>query len=501
MGSLNGFMNDTISIALKPTIKQDLCYEALNNPVLDPEHLDPKDPEYGPLTVEVFFGGGADGGKSWAICESRLVNALRYPGYKSFIGRQELKRLMQSTFVTWKKVCRYHNIPQDEWKLNGQLHCIEFVNGSTIDLLDLSFRPSEDPLYERFGSLEYSDGAIEEAGEVHPLAREVLKSRVGRWMNEELGINPSLLETGNPKKNWTYHLFYLPFTKGELPIDRAFIQALHKDNPYGQRSYGKNLDRIQDPIMRARLKDGIWEYEDDPTALMNYASIADIFTNTLDEEDDEMAADRWMTVDVARGGKDKTVVTLWRGWFAYKILYRVKQDTRITAQWVAALAAEHEIPYSHIVIDEDGVGGGVIDNLRGVRGFLANSSPIEILEDSDEDEEVISNIPKQKVRFANLKAQCGYYLADKVNRHEIGVRTEDEQVREWLTHDLEQIKEANMDSDDKKRQLVPKEEVKIILGGRSPDFGDTFIMRAVFDMKPPKKPRETWQRHHSPQRR
>lgn len=490
-------MNETITLNLNPTYKQHLAYTALNTPVLDPEHLDPADPLYGALTVEVFFGGGADGGKSWAICESRLTNALRYPGYKSFIGRQELKRLMQSTYVTWMKVCKYHHIPRDEWKLDGAMHAIRFVNGSTIDLLDLSFRPSEDPLYERFGSLEYSDGAIEEAGEVHPLAREVLKTRVGRWMNEELGINPSLLETGNPKKNWTYHLFYKPWTKDQLPPDRIFIQALHKDNPHGERGYGKNLDRIQDPIMRARLRDGEWEYEDDPSALMNYAAIADIFTNAI-ADDEEDASDRWMSVDVARGGSDKTVVTLWRGWVAYRILYRTKQDTRITAQWVAGLALEHEIPYSHIVVDEDGVGGGVVDNLRGVRGFTANSSPIETM-DENEDEEIISNVPAQRVAFANLKAQCGYCLANKVNRHELAVRTEDEQIREWLTNDLEQIKEQNVDSDDKKRQLVPKEEVKIILG-RSPDFGDTFLMRSVFDLKPPARVRETWQRTHMPQR-
>ncbi len=487
---------DTIELTLKPTLKQHAAYQALETPVLDPEHLNPTDPLYGPLTVEVFFGGGADGGKSWAICESRLMNALRYPGYKSFIGRHELKRLMQSTYVTWLKVCGFHNIPRDEWKLDGQLHVIRFRNGSSIDLLDLSFRPSEDPLYERFGSLEYSDGAIEEAGEVHPLAREVLKTRVGRWKNDELGINPSLLETGNPKKNWTYHLFYKPAAKGELPPDRIFIQALHRDNPYGERSYGKNLDRIQDPIMRARLRDGNWEYEDDPAALMSYAAIADIFTNTVtDDEEDDESSDRWMSVDVARGGKDKTVVTLWRGWVAYKILYREKQDTRVTAEWVAGLAKEHEIPYSHIVVDEDGIGGGVVDNLRGVRGFLANASPIEIEPEEDEDEEN----PSEKVAYANLKAQCGYYLANKINRHELAARTEDEQIREWIADDLEQIKEANVDSDDKKRQLVPKEEVKIILG-RSPDFGDTFMMRAVFDLKPPKKKAETWQYRHTPTR-
>jgi len=37
--------------------------------------------------------GGAGGGKSWWICEKRLVRAYQYPGIKGFIGRKELKRL------------------------------------------------------------------------------------------------------------------------------------------------------------------------------------------------------------------------------------------------------------------------------------------------------------------------------------------------------------------------------------------------------------------------
>lgn len=489
-------MNETIELNLNPTYKQHLAYEALNTPVLDPT-------DGVPLTVEVFFGGGADGGKSWAICETRLLNALRYPGYKSFIGRTELKRLMQSTYVTWQKVCKYHNIPRDEWRLDGAMHTIHFRNGSSIDLLDLKYLPSEDPLYERFGSLEYSDGAIEEAGEVHPLAYEVLKTRVSRHLNSELGINPSLLMTGNPKKNWTYHLFFKPWKNNTLPSEMHFIQALHKDNQYGEASYGKTLDYIKDEVTRARLRDGNWEYESDPSSLIDFRAIADLFTASVDEgedaeEEDDFDDNSYMTADIARYGADKTVVFFWRGWKAYKILWREKQGTDETEDWLIGLARDEDIPYSHIVIDEDGIGGGVVDHMRGVRGFLANGTPLETMEDED-DKEVLSNKPKQSRAFLNLKTQCAYHAAEKINRHRAAVRTRDIQIREWLTADLEQIKEANVDSDDK-RQLVPKEEVKIILR-RSPDFGDNFIMRSLFDLKPPKKPQQTWQRTHSPQRR
>ena len=463
-----------MEITIEPTIKQDICYTDLNTPGIE----------------EVFFGGGAGGGKSWSICESRLINAIRFPGYKSFIGRNELKRLMQSTFLTWAKVCAHHKIPKDKWHLDGKYNVIELWNGSKIDLIDVAFQPS-DPLYERFGSLEYSDGAIEEAGETHPLAREVLKTRINRHLNDKYGINPCLLSTGNPKKNWTYHVFYKPWKNGTLPENMRFIQALYKDNPHAESSYGKTLGGIKDRVMQQRLRDGNWEYEDDPSVLMNYEAITDLFTNHLpidDEQGVEIPADKYATIDVARFGGDKIVLTLWRGWSAYKIMWKEKQSLETTKLWVKDNLAREGIPYSHTMADEDGVGGGLVDMMPGIKGFIANSSPMEVaVNDSSltlEEQDDKKKEPKKM--YANFKTQCAYILAEKVNNRLASVKTDDIQIKTWLIEDLEQIKEGNIDSDDKKKRLTPKEEVKETLG-RSPDFGDTMIMRAAFEIKEPQK--------------
>src|ERR1035437_1525919 len=251
-----------MNITLKPTFKQHQAYEALKDPTKD----------------IVFLGGGAGGGKSWLICESRLINAIRFPGYRSFIAREELKRLMQSTYITFTKVCKFHHIPESLWHLNGQYNYIEFTNGSRIDLIDLKYLPA-DPLYERLGSLEYTDGAIEAAGEVDFIAFDVIKSRVGRHMNTELNIHPSLLITGNPKDNWTKRLFYKPWKNNLLPPNIAFIQSLYNDNPYTAESYGKQLATISNEATKARLMDGNWDYDADPATLMSYDAITDLWTN------------------------------------------------------------------------------------------------------------------------------------------------------------------------------------------------------------------------------
>lgn len=430
-----------------------------------------------PIIRFPLFGGGAGGGKSWHVCEKRLVRAYQYPGLRAFIGREELKRLMQSTFVTWTKVCAHHKIPQDDWKLNGQYNYIEFKNGSRIDLLDLKYLPT-DPLYERLGSLEYTEGDIEEAGEVHFLAFDVLKSRVGRHLNKEYGILPKIGLTANPSKNWLYTVFYKPWKAGTLPPEYAFIQSLYRDNPHTAEDYGTQLHQITDKATRERLMFGNWEYDDDPSALISYDAITDLFTNSLtprkDAKGDAVPPEKYLTADIARNGGDRIVITLWKGLEAYRIETYQRQGTDITEDRIRTLLRDEQIPYSHAIVDEDGVGGGLVDHLKGIKGFVANSSPLEPKNKPDD-------APKEQ--YQNLKAQCTYIFADAVNRHQVAVRTDDAQVRELIIEDLEQMKRKDADKDGKLK-VLGKDEVKERLG-RSPDHGDSLMMRMWFELKPP----------------
>lgn len=453
-------------IRIQPTLKQHEAWEALKSKRV------------------AFLGGGAGGGKSWWLCESRLVNCYLYPGYKSFIGREELKRLMQSTYVTWNKVCAYHGIPRTDWKLNGQYNYIEFKNGSRIDLLDLKFLPS-DPLYERFGSLEYTDGAIEEAGEVNFLAYDVLQSRIGRHLNKDLNIKPTIAVTGNPKKNWMYKKFYKPNKDGTLPEDTAFIQSLYSDNPHTAESYEQQLKSIEDKATKQRLMFGNWEYDDDPTTMIDYDAIVDLWTNSVDESEE-----KYMVVDVARYGGDKITISLWKGLDCYRMEKYQYQGTDKTQDRIRTLSVEEKIPYSRIVIDDDGVGGGVVDNLRGTVGFVNNSAPIiEKVDGKVPMEEVNGELKEKKPNYANLKTQCAYKLADIINERKMAIRTEDEKMKEEIEEELEQIKTKDAD-DDKKLKIISKDDVKEAIG-RSPDYSDNLLMRMYFVIKPARKKKPT----------
>lgn len=454
--------NETIKLRVEPTYKQHLAWQIL------------EDNE----TEDFLFGGGAGGGKTWLGCEWLISMCQRYPNTRYFIARKTLKILKQTTLITFFKVCRKHRLKRDvHYRYHEQQSTIEWIEtGATIDLLEVKYQPS-DPDYEDLGSSEYTSGWIEEGGEIHFGAYDTLNTRVNRQLNDKYGILGKILITCNPKKNWLYKVFYKPWKDGTLPKNMKFLQSLVGDNPKNELGYKQKLLGIKNASKKQRLLYGKWEYEDDPAVLIDFESLSDLFTNSIEE-----SSERYMTVDVARFGEDKTVLTLWKGLESYKTIIRSKQGTNVTIGLVRDTARDERIPYSHIAIDEDGVGGGVVDGLSGVRGFIANSSPLEDTRKRKENEEIPN--------YRNLKAQCAYMLADEINNHRMAVKMEDRidcdekdiDYEDALTEDLEQIKAKDVDSDEKKLDVVPKAETKEALG-RSPDYGDTYIMRMIFLLK------------------
>lgn len=326
-----------MEITLKPTIKQHYAYQVLESNKLEYIHL--------------LFGGAAGGGKSWLGCEWLIENCIRYPDTKWFIGREELKELRSSTLLTFFKVCKHHGLKPDiHYKFNGQDNYITFYNGSRIDLLDLRYLP-RDPLYERYGSLEYTGGWLEEAGEVRFEAYDILKSRIGRWNNDKYGLNSKLLITGNPKKNWLYYTFYKPWRDKILPDELAFVQAFVDDNPYGESNYKNNLLSITDKATKERLLYGNWEYDDDPAKLIEYDNILDIFTN-----DFVKPGEKYITADIARFGRDKTVIGVWNGYRLEYLATIARNKITEAADKIKQIRNTEFIPLHNIVVDEDGVG-------------------------------------------------------------------------------------------------------------------------------------------------
>jgi phage terminase large subunit len=419
------------------------------------------------VTTELYYGGAAGGGKTAFGCYWQLRNRLLMPGTRGLIGRATLKALKETSLATFFEIAKLEGVKRGlHFDLTSAQdkefpNCLVFQNGSVIFLKDLFAYPS-DPDFDELGSLEITDAFLDECPQIGLKAKNTVRSRM-RYKLTEFNLKPKMLMTGNPSKNWSYLEFYKPYKAGELREDRKFVQALPGDNPYLPDSYFESL-RGLDENSKQRLLYGNWEYDDDPSSLILYDKILDCFTNDFNA----LSGDKFITVDVARYGSDKTVIAAWDGFRVQLNSYKGLSIPE-TAAKARELQQRQGIPNSRTIVDDDGVGGGVVDIL-GCKGFVNNSRPLP------------NPITHEDENFANLKSQCYYKLAERINKSGLFIDCKDVEVKQLIIQELEQVKQHNMDKDGKKA-VLPKDKVKENIG-RSPDFADTLMMREWFELAP-----------------
>jgi phage terminase large subunit len=419
------------------------------------------------ITTEVEYGGAAGGGKSILGCYWQIKRRLKYPGTRGLIGRASSKTLKETTLNSFFEVCRLQGLKAgDHFKYNQHSNIVYFPNGSMIFLKDLFQYPS-DPNFDELGSLEITDAFVDENNQIVEKAWNIVKSRI-RYKLDDYGLIPKMLGSCNPAKGWIYNRFYKPSREGTLDKDKQFIQALVSDNPDISIHYRNNLLGL-DEVSKQRLLYGNWEFDDDKSTLIEYDKIVDCFSNTFVSTD----GGSFITCDVARFGSDNTVIGIWNGYSVRLFSYHGISVTSVSEK-IKAFQEQYKVSNSNTVVDEDGVGGGVMDILK-CKGFVNNSRPLD------------NPITKKPENYTNLKSQCYFMLADKINKGEIYIDCRDVEIREKIIQELEQVKQHNMDKDGKK-QVVPKDRVKELIG-RSPDFSDALMMRMYFELKP--KPK-TW---------
>tara|TARA_R110001583_G_scaffold40461_1_gene129209 strand:- start:8963 stop:10273 length:1311 start_codon:yes stop_codon:yes gene_type:complete len=404
-------------------------------------------------TNDVLFGGAAGGGKSFVGCSWLIILALKFPKTRYLIGRSKLDTLKKTTLNTFFEVCSMWSLLAGKhYTFNASTNIISFYNGSEIILKDLFLYPS-DRNFDSLGSLEITAAFLDESNQITEKAKNIVSSRI-RYKLDEHGLIPKMLLTCNPSKNWCYTEYYRPAKAGTLEPHRKFIQSLVDDNQYISKHYKGQLEKL-DRLSKERLLYGNWEYDASDTNLINYDSILNLFTQKGKE------GEMYITCDVARFGKDKTVIMVFSGLHVIKIRTFDKSSVVEVADEIRSLQSIYNVNLHNIIVDEDGVGGGVKDILR-CKGFVNNSKPLK------------------NENYQNLKTQCYYKLADLVNKGQVGVETKDINIRQYVIEELEQVCMHHADKDNK-LQIVPKDTIKAIIG-RSPDFSDALAMRCYYEI-------------------
>jgi len=406
-------------------------------------------------TTEVLYGGAAGGGKSYLGCAWIIWLCTQYDGIRCLIGRSKLDTLKKTTLNTFFEVCQQWELEAGKhYKFNGGSNIITFYNGSEVMLKDLFAYPS-DRNFDSLGSLEITAAFVDECSQITEKAKQILGSRI-RYRLDEFGLKPKILLTCNPSKEWVYSKFYKPYKENKLPEHRKFIQSLVTDNKHVSKHYQEQLSKL-DEISKQRLLFGNWEYDDSEDKLINYDAILSTFENNTIQ-----GGEGFITADIARYGKDKTVIMLWNGLRVERIVTMASNSITEAAKSIKDMQLTYGIKLSNIIVDEDGIGGGCKDILR-CRGFVNNSKALK------------------NENYANLKTQCYYRLADEINKSSIYIQTEDIKVQNMIVQELEQVRRKNFDKD-AKVQMIGKDDVKTAIG-RSPDYSDALMMRLWFEIK------------------
>ena len=376
-----------------------------------------------------------------------------YKGSRWLMGRSKLKSLKETTLNSFFELTSKLEIG-DQFTYNAQSNIIKWNNGSEILLKDLFLYPS-DPNFDSLGSLEICGAFIDECNQVVHKAWQIVLSRC-RYKLNEFDLIPKVLGSCNPAKNWTYKEFYKKSKDKSIDKGKVFIQALPTDNPHLPKSYLESLLSL-DKNSKQRLYYGNWEYDDDPTALIDYDSIMDYFNPVHLTQ----GKDTYLTIDVARQGRDKSVIRVWNGWVCIKRIAFAKNTITELADKVKQLMNQYNVSRSRVVADEDGVGGGLVDILR-CKGFVNNSKALN------------------GENYDNLKSQCSHKIALRIVDKQIGEVCNDKQLIDLISEEMEAVKLVDMDKNGKVK-LLPKDKVKELIG-RSPDDWDTIYMRYYFEL-------------------
>jgi phage terminase large subunit len=152
---------------------------------------------------------------------------------------------------------------------------------------------------------------------------------------------------------------------------------------------------------------------------------------------------------------------VWQGLHIINIKSLLKSSINDVVEEVRRLQQENQVPLRNIIVDEDGVGGGVKDYLR-CQGFVNNARALK------------------GENYQNLKTQCFYKLADLINKGQIGITCKDIGIKNDIIEELEQVRTKDADKDTK-LQIIPKDTIKAILG-RSPDYADALAMRCYYEI-------------------
>lgn len=192
--------------------------------------------------------------------------------------------------------------------------------------------------------------------------------------------------------------------------------------------------------------------------MCSFDNIQSLWTNTH-----AIGGEKYITADIALHGSDKFIVVVWEGLRVVDFIEVAKCEANEVESLLKSTAEKHSVKRGNIAYDADGLGSFL-------RGYLSGAKPFNN-----------GGKPKVDDRYKNLKSECGYKLAEKINRGEIFIDLD--LPKSEFIKEFECLQSYELDKEGK-IQLLPKVKIKELIG-HSPDILDAFIMRMYFELSKP----------------
>jgi len=392
----------------------------------------------------VLYGGAKGGGKTYLLClwvftwADWLINFFdlklsKYALPVGFIGRKRAVDFNDTTLETFKKI-----IPSNTFEIKSQEKEIIFKGKAKVLYGGLDDQEN----INKFNSAEFAFFGIDQAEETNRTDVSVLQATLRLKHN---GLRPPYKElyTANPADCWLKEAFIYGKQK-----DGIYVPALPSDNPHLPENYMATLERsfgYDEKLLKA-YRDGDWELlQGDnvliPSQLIEQLKEAKIIRSGIK---------RIISCDPSQGGDECVIYIFENTKIIYTEILHEKDTMKITGR-IDFLCRKNDI--YDVIIDSIGIGAGIADRLEELKNnvYRVNSAS----KSSDE-------------RFANLRAEMWFYIAEEIRDRKIEY-LEDVELRRQLCSVRYEVTNSNG-----RVQLEPKDKTKKRLG-RSPDRADAYV--------------------------
>ena len=219
---------------------------------------------------------------------------------------------------------------------------------------------------------------------------------------------------------------------------------------------------------KSRLLKGNWKILKTENDIYDYDTFKNIFTNEYVLKKNQYESKR-ITTDIALKGSDKFIIFVWQGRVMIDFLVMNKSNGNEIIQSIKRKCYEHNVSYSNVCFDNDGVGQFIDGFIEGAVEFNNGGKP------------------KNGENYKHLKAQCYYKSGESVTKGEYYILPDvasmmyDDKLtlKDRLLYERKCVKRDKVDFDGK-LQVIPKQQMKTYLNGESPDVMDAFCMNEIF---------------------